>query len=269
MRLRSLLWRSIQRVDLIISVAVVVAGIAATLEIATEWYSQQQAIYALMALLALHVVYDRHRILRPMKATLDGVSRGDVAHFIARNDQRFTSFAEFCRGADEVVVIGIDLGYVCRFNSDFLRDRLRAGTDFKLLLIPPLREDQPFVRLIDGHDERNPPAGRPPQSHNDISLQSLRILRDIAEGPTKGTLEVRLRTDLPTVNLTMVDPRTMRGRMRLELKIYRMVNSGAHMIELGRDSVMYDILYDRYYTELWAQSQPVDLTLPDSWAYNI
>jgi len=189
--------------------------------------------------------------------SIDALGRGPWLR--PRSDSAFEDFGQYCEGAQEIVVSALSLGFACRERQYFLEERLKDGCDFKLLVVDPDLDDE-AMKCIAVHDERGEGDGK---EFADVLRDEIRHSHSVLakmeklEGRT-GHLHLKVAKGLPAFTITMVNPRHKKGRMRVELRPYKLSQGRRPYFELHKDDKeergWYDFFYERYYERLWNDS---------------
>lgn len=172
---------------------------------------------------------------------------------IPRTDKRFEHFPDFVKNASEVMVIGIDLAFMGKASGWFVKKRLNEGMNFKLLMINPNTSDQ-LKNAINNHDERNTPRSTA-HEHVQSAQTVIENLKTFTDSQTKGIIEIRDRSDIPSPSITLVDPTKAKGKIRVELKLFKRNQGNVPYFILTRDDAWYDTFFEHYYDKLWNESE--------------
>lgn len=220
--------------------------------------SFEQIVLAILGLLAIDTLIERTTFFNNLKNEIGkmGARKG----LRSRLEPDYKDFNTYCRGAQDVFLCGLSLGFVTMQQRFYFEDRLRNGCDFRLLIVDPELSDDAF-ELIAEHDERfNGPSFI--QFLRSELRTSLMILNGLCDIPGRtGHIEVRATKGLPAFTITMVDPSQESGKMRIELRPYKRNQGARPYFELKRreseDRYWYDFFMQQYYIKLWEESKVI------------
>jgi hypothetical protein len=237
----------------LVVVAAILLGAATSAGLTSSVIHTQLVLVALVTLVSAQLLAERIGVLRSIEAHL---SRAPDPHMIAlrsRSEPGFKRFAELAEGAEELLIVGVDLGFVASADAWFIKRTLELGCDVKLLMIDPASSGS-YQAMINAHDERNRNPAQPVHDHAKGAADALAVFKSFADGGVRGTLEVRARVDIPNPTITFVDPHRKRGLIRVEIKPYKGNHGDVPYFTLNRQSPWYDVFLDRYYGRLWKDS---------------
>lgn len=236
---------------------------------------------ALLTLIAGQLFMDRitglNKLLRKqntLSETIENLKCPYSGNYIElRNRQKdiengkFEPIQSFAKGAKEILIAGIDLGFFANAGTTFFLEELKRNESvlFKILLVSP-DANGIYSEMINNHDERNSKK-KIIHEHIDSAADTIQMLKDIHEKAGKGHLIIKARVDIPNPTFAMVDAEEERGKMRFELKPYKGNRKDVGYFCLDRKSDWYDVYYDRYYKKLWEDSvqlYPVENKIADA-----
>ena len=246
--------RRLFRIPNLVIIATIILGTAASIGITDRFYSHEKILTALVTLVAAQLLVDRLGILNSIFNKIDTSSQNYLIEVLPRTSQRFERFSSFAKNASEIMVIGVDLGFIANADAWFVKQALQKGVDLKLLIINP-QTSTDFGAVINNHDERNVHKEKPVHDHVATAKDTLEILRAFTSPKTKGKLDIRARVDIPNPTMALVDPNKRHGKIRVELKLYKRNHGEVPYFVLDRTSVWYDMFFNHYYFELWNDSK--------------
>jgi len=241
------------RLSNFVIIITIILGTATTIGITETFYSNEKILIALVTLVAAQLLVDRLGILNSIFEKIDDRSLNYSIELLPRTSPKFERFSSFTKGASEIVVIGIDLGFIAKADAWFIQQALELGTDFKLLISNPNTTDD-LAFVLNNHDERNNSPERIVHDHIATARDTLATLTSFLNNKTKGKLEIRARVDIPNPTMALVDPTKRHGKIRVELKLYKKNHGEVPYFVLDRSSVWYDMFYNHYYVKLWNDS---------------
>jgi hypothetical protein len=228
--------------------AIILAGLGVLNDLS---HYQIQIILAILALISINTITERVTFFRKL---LD--SQKHRFHLRSREDLDFKDFHQYIDGGREIFVSALSLHFICANRITDLELGMRDGVDFKFIIVSPdLSNDA--MQAIAEHDERGPMANAQPlRDEIKQSVSSLTMLKQLPD--LTGTLRLKAGKGLPVFTITMVNPRSHNGKMRIELRPYHRNIGPRPYFELMRanpdDRYWYDHFYDHYYVKLWAHS---------------
>jgi hypothetical protein len=173
-----------------------------------------------------------------------------------RTDLSFEHVSHFYAGAKEIFVSAISHGYLVSSGLHTLEQLLLKGSSFRIVLVDEGLPDDAF-RIIAEHDERDDPAFLKAEiARAKRQFEALRTL----PGRT-GHMEVKAARGIPDSTVTILDPGTAKGRIKIEFRPYKRNNGPRPWLELHRskrsDRAWYDLYYESYYVRLWNDARPI------------
>jgi hypothetical protein len=236
-----------------VTLGTVLVGAAASMGLTEDLYPTDKVLTGVVTLVAAQMLLDRLAILSRISEQIENRADDSYVRMLPRTDPEFQRFSDFAAGAQEVMVIGVDLGFMMGADAWFVKQALNDGVNFKLLMVDPATEGD--LRLVlNRQDERNGLTGPPVHDHIAGARRTLETIRSFADGSTKGSLEIRGRVDIPSPGMTLLDPTTRHGKIRVEVKLYHRNHGQVPYFILDRTSAWYDMYHDHYYRMLWNDS---------------
>ena len=237
----------------------VALGVAASAGVTDSFYPSQKVLIALVTMVAAQLLIDRVGILRSIHDRVVGANDGYHIEMLPRSSRGFERFADFARHADEIMVVGVDLAFMANADAWFVQKALDRGVTIKLLMCDPSAGVE-VQEMLDNHDERNirtPQGLRVVHHHIPTAAQSLLKMRSMMTATTRGSLEIRARTDIPSPTISFVDPQKRHGKVRVELKLFKKNHGDVPYFVVTRSSEWYDVFVRHYYIKLWEDSKPL------------
>lgn len=248
------LYKRIFNIPNLVTVITILLGAAASIGLTEKFYPTEKILTALVTLVAAQLLVDRLGILSSIYEKVGNKVQSNLIELLPRTDPKFDRFSVFAKGASEVMVIGIDLGFMANADAWFIKQALETGVNLKLLISDP-KISGDMKEIINNHDERNSSGKKPVHDHIDSSKATLEILRSLIPPEAKGKLEIKARTDIPNPTMTLIDPTKPHGKIRVELKLYKKNHGDVPYFELTRPSIWYDMFLNHYYVKLWNDSK--------------
>lgn len=236
----------------LVALVTILIGVLASFGLLDKFTTREGVMLGVLTLLATQIFVDRVGILSDIRSHLLGKRRFEV-ELKPRTDPSFERFSDFAKGAKEVFVVGIDLGFLANADAYFVKSALAEGADVKLMVCDPTAGSS-LGRVLDSHDERNQSGLPLVHDHLKTANSTVATLKALADESNTGRLEIRARVDIPAPSLTMVDPRSRNGRIRVEIKPYKNNHGEVPYFVIDRTSVWYDVFFERYYMRLWEDS---------------
>lgn len=230
----------------------ILIGILASVGLLDRFATRDAVLLGVLTLLATQILVDRVGILSDIRQMLMRGRKYEV-ELKPRTDPTFERFSDFAKGAKEVFVVGVDLGFLANADAYFVREALARGVVLKLMVCNPTAGEA-LGQVLDAHDERNRRGLHVVHDHLKTAGTTVATLRALAEEAGSGSLEIRARVDIPAPTLTMIDPRSRDGKIRVELKPYKNNHGEVPYFLIDRTNVWYEVFFDRYYTRLWEDS---------------
>lgn len=237
----------------IAAILTIAVGVFASLGLLEKFTTADAVLLGVVTLLATQILVDRVGILSDIRLML-GKRRKYEIELKPRTDASFERFSDFVRNAKEVFVVGVDLGFLANADAYFVKSAIASGVLMKLMICDP-DAGRALGDVLDNHDERNRKGGPKVHDHLSTAKTTLITIQNLAEEAGLSSIEVRARVDIPAPTLTMVDPTTPFGRIRVELKPYKNNHGDVPFFVLDRTSVWYEVFLDRYYHKLWNDSE--------------
>ena len=110
-------------------------------------------ITTLISILALDIFLERIGILDEIYERLIESKQPEKITLLSR-DKNMTQFREFISESKEVMIIGIDLGFLAVSELQTIKSAIAKGTKFKILLVNPSVQGH-YKTIVNSHDERN------------------------------------------------------------------------------------------------------------------
>ncbi len=235
-----------------VAIATILIGLLASFGLLDNFTSREGIVLGVLTLLATQLLVDRVGILSDIRSDLLG-KRKFVVELKPRTDSSFERFSDFAKDAKEVFVVGIDLGFLANADAYFIKSALAAGADVKLMVCDPT-SGPALGSVLDAHDERNHSGLPPVHDHLKTASSTVATLKALSDETNAGRLEIRARVDIPAPSLTMVDPRSRSGRIRIELKPYKNNHGEVPFFVIDRSNIWFDVFFEKYYMRLWEDS---------------
>ena len=173
-------------------------------------------ITTLISILALDIFLERIGILDKIYERLIESKQPEKITLLSR-DKNMTQFREFISESKEVMIIGIDLGFLAVSELQTIKSAIAKGTKFKILLVNPSVQGH-YKTIVNSHDERNVYGKQVVHDHFSNAKKTIEKLQSIN---VNDSIEIRYRVDIPNPTLTFCDPTKRYGKMRLALKAYK------------------------------------------------
>jgi len=187
------------------------------------------------------------------KPAVAGEMISDMVRLFKRNDPDYENLDTYSKGAEEILIAGTTLNPLATEFKEFLEEQVRNGTRIKLLLIDPeeIGPDSDLMRKIAEHQG-------PERSANDIFQEITASLTAFRELREKGDKQVEIKAirGLPTDTVTMINPGRAHGKIRVELRPYKMRQELRPGFELTSEHRLYDLLYQQY-MRLWDEAKEI------------
>ncbi len=238
-----------------VPILTIILGALAGFGLTKTWFgvSTETVVVTLVTLLAAELLIERLGILADIRENFLGDGGRFSVRLFPRTHQSYRHFHDFVAGASEVVVVGIDLGFMSTTSAYFLKTALRDGLNLRLLMFDP-QAPEAVVRLTNNHDERNA-LNVVVHNHAEVAKHTIETLRGFcSEEGCRGSVEIRARQDIPALSLTFVDPKKWTASVRVEVKFYKRNHGEVPVLELDRTSPWYDDLVAQYCERLWNDS---------------
>lgn len=248
------LFKRIFSIPNLVTVITILLGAAASIGITERFYPTEKILTALVTLVAAQLLVDRLGILSSIYEKIGNKAQDNFIELLPRTDPKFERFSVFAKGAFEIMVIGIDLGFMANADAWFVKQALESGVHLKLLISNP-NISGGMKDIINNHDERNSLGKKPVHDHIDSAKITLETLCSLVPSDTKGKLEIRSRIDIPNPTMALVDPTKPHGKIRVELKLYKKNHGDVPYFILTRSSTWYDMFFNHYYVKLWNDSE--------------
>lgn len=248
------LLKKIFNIPNLVTVITILIGVAASAGLTENFYPTEKVLTALVTLIAAQLLVDRLGILNSIFERVGNKVQNNHIELLPRTEPNFERFSVLAKDAAEIMVIGIDLGFMASADAWFVKQALESGVNFKLLISNPDSSGN-IKDIINLHDERNTQGKKLVHDHFDSAKLTLEKLRSFAQPETKGKLEIRARADIPNPTMTLIDPTKPQGKIRVELKLYKKNHGDVPYFTLIRSSVWYDVFYEHYYIKLWNDSK--------------
>jgi hypothetical protein len=248
--------RALLKIEFIVPALIIIFAFTGALGILPVNF--EQMVLTILGFLAIDALVERTTFFNNLKGEVNKLGTRKVLR--SRLEPDYKDFNTYCRGAQDVFLCGLSLGFVTIQQRFYFEDRLRNGCDFRLLIVDPDLSDDAF-QLIAEHDERfNGPEFI--QFLRSELRTSLMILHGLCDIPGRtGHIEVRATKGLPAFTITMVDPSQESGKMRIELRPYKRNQGARPYFELKRreseDRYWYDFFMQQYYIKLWEESKVI------------
>jgi hypothetical protein len=249
----SVFWKRLLRLPNLSMVLTILVGTAASFGLTDRYVPSSQVLIGLVTLVAVQMLADRLVLLYDLVEKADRHSTRMSIELMPRTSAAFARFSELVKGATEVMVIGVDLGYIANADAWFVKQMLASGVDLKLLMISP-NTNGGFRDAVNQHDERNVGGGLIVHDHVAGAQEALKTFKSFVNSSTKGRLQIRARVDIPNPTMALVDPTRATGRIRVELKLYKKNHGDVPFFMLDRSSAWYDVFVRQYYENLWNDS---------------
>jgi hypothetical protein len=245
--------REIFQLSNIVTLLTIVLGVVAAAGLTDQIYPTDKILVALVTLVAVELLIDRFGILRSINNQLQTRSLDSTINLLPRTHPSFERFAAFVKDATEVMVVGVDMGFMARADGWFVTQMLNSGVDLKLLMIDP-RISEDLRAAVNNQDERNEP-NHVVHDHPTGAESTIEILQGFVDKSTTGRLQIKARVDIPSPGLTLVDPTKPNGKIRVELKLYKRNHGEVPFFILTRQSAWYSTFITHYYVKLWDDSK--------------
>ena len=238
----------------LVTTVTILIGVAASIGLTEKIYPTEKILTALVTLIAAQLLVDRLGILSSIYEKIDTKAHNYLIELLPRTNPAFERFSAFARNASEVMVIGIDLGFMANADAWFVKEAVESGLDLKLLISDPDTSGD-LKNALNNHDERNSSGKAPVHDHVAGAKSTLGTLSSLISPIAKGKLEIRARTDIPNPTMALVDPSKRHGKIRVELKLYKKNHGEVPYFVINRSSVWYDMFFKHYYVDLWNDSK--------------
>jgi hypothetical protein len=238
----------------LVTTATILLGLAASIGITDKFYPTDKILTALVTLVAAQLLVDRLGILSSIHESLNIPAQDYMVQLLPRTDISFERFSVFAKGASEIMVVGVDLGFMAQADAWFVKQAVEGGVDLKVLISDPDTVGS-MKDILNNHDERNISSANPVHDHVAGAKSTLETLRSLIAPNSQGKIEVRARCDIPNPTMAMIDPTTRHGKIRIELKLYKKNHGEVPYFVVSRSNVWYDMFYEHYYIKLWNDSR--------------
>jgi hypothetical protein len=213
----------------------------------------ETVLVTLISLIAAELLIERVGVLADIQGQTADKTAEYKIEMLPRTHPSYRHFHDLVADASDVLVVGIDMGFMARTSAYFLKTAIKNGLNLRLLMIDP-RAPRSVRDMIDIHDERNT-GGHIAHSHATVAKDTIDTIRNFCEQEgCKGSVEIRARRDIPALSLTLVDPDKRNGIIRVEVKFYKRNHGNVPVLEFDRTNPWYDDVYELYYNRLWNDS---------------
>jgi hypothetical protein len=217
---------------------------------------RSQIILAILALVSVNIIAERLTVFRKLLDTNRAGSR-----LRSREDADFEHFHQYIQGGTEIFIAALSLNFICNNQPTDLERGIEDGVDFRFVIVDPELPDAAMQQIAE-HDERG--EMRNAKALRDEIERSRMTLSRIKKSPkATGTVMLKAGKGLPVLTITMVNPRSRNGKMRVELRPYFRNVGPRPYFELRKtnpeDAHWYAHFYEHYYEKLWEDSDEITL----------
>ena len=239
-----------------VTIVTIILGVLASAGLTEKFWPTELVMVAIVTLLATQLLVDRMGILTKIRDSVAPKSDPLAVRMIPRTSVEFERFSQFCAGAKDVLVVGVDMGFLANSDGWFLKELLDEGANVRILMCNPSVNGE-LSGALNAQDERNG-AAITVHDHAAQAEANIRALERLAPvGANRGTLEVRKRADIPSPGLTIVDVNEPGGRIRVEIKLYKRNHGAVPYFIIDHSSAWYEVFRDHYYVKLWNDSPTI------------
>ncbi|MEV4352268.1 hypothetical protein AB0J83_48050 [Actinoplanes sp. NPDC049596] len=244
-----------------VTLLTIALGVVASAGLTEKYYPNEKVLLALVTLIAAQLLVDRLGVLSSISNAVNRRSEDYSVELLPRTSPQFERFSDFVRDSSEVLVVGVDLGFMATADAWFIKEAVNNGLNLKLLISDPNTTGELADRL-NMQDERNVRGEPLAHDHPATAGATLRTLKSLVPATARGRLEIRARADIPSPSLTMVDPTKRDGKIRVEIKLYKRNQGEVPYFTLTRSSVWYQMFFEHYYSLLWEDSEVLYTSKP-------
>lgn len=219
---------------------------------------------ALLGLLSVSLVFERYKHFRKVETGIEQLNSamknqnkdGGVVYLSGR--EHTPSFAQLVGDVKkDILLVMLAPAYIAYYQRDLLETLVMRGVSIRFLLPSPGEGDtvDPIIpRIAISGNHRHFPS-----VHREI-INNLQSFRESLQEKFRGNVHIRVYDcAVPSLNLTVVDPTTARGKVLLELLPFKFAPADrpALLVTNGEDKTALFGNIVKNYEELWQMSRDI------------
>lgn len=241
----------------VVTLLLVVTAVLAIFELPQKvGLNEIQIILIMLGFLAVDALIEKLGYLEGIETSTKTIENIIVPYpnsVVLRHRRDLLPFSQRVEGKRDVFVFAISANSLLSQNSRAIQNALTKGTNFRFLLVSP---DNPSLEAA----SHSSPSAASVETQVQWIQHSVEMLRHISQDNTKGKLELRYFSGIPTTSLIAYDADTDNGSIQVEPHAFRQTPADRPLFNLQLQSKNeWYSYYKEVIEDLWDTSTPISL----------